>query len=131
MRNSRILFEMIFQEAYALSCRLLGLGFPLTRVRRLISKNPLVHLDVCAMSFFKRMIALNRCAIFDRQGAVAQLNMAAAQSAKARSLPPLLVVGLSAPSIICFTFIRLLCTRLRVIAPRFGLSLGIRLPVLR
>lgn len=48
----RILFEIIFQEAYALSCRLLGLGFPLTRVRRLITKNPLVHLDVCAVSVF-------------------------------------------------------------------------------
>ena len=69
------------QEAYALSCRLLGIGFPISRVGRLISKNARVHLDVRACVIFLR------CPDGGPQKAVAILNMAEEHSAKARSLP--------------------------------------------
>ena len=42
------------QEAYALSCRLLGMGFPISRVGRLISNNARVRFEVLPCTFRSR-----------------------------------------------------------------------------
>ena len=117
------------QDLHALSSRLVGLGFPISRVGRLISKNVRVHLDVRTFTILVFMCRPDA----GLQEAVALLNMAEEQSAKARSLPaaPIFVSVYSDDRFVIIPYFTSLCTRPRHRAQRLAHFLGVRLSLSR